>query len=213
MRRKNHGPLHLTSWQVEQLKLITHSLRKLNRDALRELRRIGHTGVTPTQYREAGGSFGSIATRMISALRFRCGVLKAEPEQLRFQLNVRFVTPCVHRSKSKELSRRDDDKAEPEALIPHPAHQAEMASLLELTNSIEARVSRRSVSRGASLDRFFRGIARLRLAVLQQQQDLLATAPQVFQFKLNVADGPEICPDCLKSKEIDGTMEGHDRQV
>jgi hypothetical protein len=54
----------------------------------------------------------------------------------------------------------------------------------------------------------FGGINRLRLAVLQQQQDLLATAPHRMLFELHVADSPEICPDCLKSKEIDGTMEG-----
>jgi hypothetical protein len=44
--------------------------------------------------------------------------------------------------------------------------------------------------------------------VLQQQQYLLATVPQLIPlFELQVADGPEICTDCLKSKEIDGTIE------
>lgn len=81
--------------------------------------------------------------------------------------------------------------------------------MLELTNSIEERVSRRSMLRGAPLNEFFRGINRLRLAVLQQQQYLLATAPQLMPlFELHVADGPDICTDCLKSKGIDGMMEG-----
>ena len=48
----------------------------------------------------------------------------------------------------------------------------------------------------------------MKLAVLQQQQHLLATAPQLIPLVLEVADGPEICTDCLKSKEIDGMMEG-----
>jgi hypothetical protein len=211
MLRKNQRPSSLTSWQVQQLKPISHSLRKLNRDALRELRRIGHTGLTRTQYREAGDLFRTIAMRMISALRFRHEILKAEQPQQQFRLNVRFVTPCVHhvhRSKSRQLAGHDDDEAQREALTLHPAHQADIASLLELTNSIEERVSRRSMLRGASLNEFFGGINRLRLAVLQQQQYLLATAPQRMLFELHVADGPDICTDCLKSKEIDGMMEG-----
>jgi hypothetical protein len=211
MLRKNQRPSSLTSWQVQQLKPISHTLRKLNHDGLRELRRIGHTGLTRTQYREAGGLFGAIATRMISALRFRHEILKAEQPQQQFRLSVRFVTPCVHhvhRPKSKQLAGHDHDEAQREALTLHPAHQADIASLLESTNSIEERVSRRPMLRGASLNEFFGGINRLRLAVLQQQQDLLATAPQRMLFELHVANGPEICPDCLKSKQIDGTMEG-----
>jgi hypothetical protein len=133
------------------------------------------------------------------------------------RLMVRFVTPCVHhvhRSESRQRTGHDDDEAEREALKQDPAHQAEIISLLELTNSIEDLVSRRSSLRGVPLNAFFRGINRFRLAVLQQQQYLLATAPQLIPlFELQVADGPDICPDCLKSKEIDGTMEGHDRQV
>jgi hypothetical protein len=84
----------------------------------------------------------------------------------------------------------------------HPAHQAEIASLLELTTSIEERVSRRSILRGASPNEFFRGINRLRLAVLQQQQYLLATAPPLESLcDLQFTYSPEPCADCLKSKE------------
>jgi hypothetical protein len=98
MFRKNQRPSSLTSWQVQQLKPITHNLRKLNRDGLRELRRIGRTGRTHAQYREAGDLFGRIATRVIGALRFRHEILKAEQPQQQFRLDVRFVPPCVHHS-------------------------------------------------------------------------------------------------------------------
>ena len=97
---------------------------------------------------------------MIGALRFRHEILKAEQEQQPIRLNVRFVTPCVHnvhRSESRQLTGHDDDEAEREALRQDPAHQAEIESLLELTNSIEDRVSRRSMLRGAPLNEFFRG--------------------------------------------------------
>jgi hypothetical protein len=73
---------------------------------------------------------------------------------------------------------------------------------------MEDRVSRRPMLRGLSLNKFFVGITRLRLAVLRQQHDLLATAPQQMLFKLNVVFGSAICPDCLKSKENNGTIEG-----
>src|SRR6266404_5227522 len=157
MLRKNHKPHSFTSWQVQQLKRITHSLRKLNRDARRELRRIRYTGLTRTQYREAGELLGTMATRLISALRFNDEILKAEPEPQTLRLMVRFVTPCVHnvhRSESRQLTGHDDDEAEREALKQNPAHQAEIESLLELTNSIEYLVSRRTLLRGAPLNAF-----------------------------------------------------------
>src|ERR1700730_3714099 len=96
MLRKNQRPSSLTSWQVQQLKANSDSLRKLNRDTLRELRRIGHTGLTRTRYREAGDLFGTTATRRISALRFRDQILKAEQPQQQFRLNIRFVSGVHH---------------------------------------------------------------------------------------------------------------------
>ena len=67
--------------------------------------------------------------------------------------------------------------------------------------------------RARPLNEFFRGTNRFRLAVLQQRQHLLATSPQPkLMVELQVADSPDICTECLKSKEIDGTMERHDQQ-
>ena len=214
MLRKNQRSLRLTSWQMQQLKPVSRTLRKLNREARHELRRIKYTDLTSTRYREAGELFGTIATRMIGALRFHHEILKAEQEPQLFRLKLHFVTPCVHRSERRQLTGHGDDEAEREALKLEPAHQAEIMSLLELTNSIEDPVSRRSTLRGAPRNVFFRGLDRFRLALLRQRQHLLATSPQPKRlFELQVADGPDICADCLKSKEIDGTMEGHDRQV
>ena len=214
MLRQNQRPLRLTSWQMQQLKPVSRTLRKLNREARHELRRIKYTDLTSTRYREAGELFGTIATRMIGALRFRHEILKADQEPLRFHVEVHFVEPCVHRSESRQLTGPGDDEAECEALKLEPAHQAEIMSLLELTNSIEDPVSRRSALRGAPRNVFFRGLNRFRLALLKQRQHLLATSPQPKRlFELQVTDVFDICPDCLKSKEIGVTMEGDDRQV
>jgi hypothetical protein len=154
---------------------------------------------------------------MISPLRFHHEVLKAGPEPQTHRLMLHFVTPCVHnvkRSESRQLTRHDDNETEREGMKQDPAHQAEIESLLKLTNSIEDRVSRRAMLRGVPLNAFFRGINRFRSALLQQQQHLLDTAPQLIPLvELQVADGPDICTDCLKSNEIDVAMEGHDRQV
>ena len=139
--------------------------------------------------------------------------LKAGPEQQPLRVVVRIVTPCVDGSESRQLTGHDDE-AQREALKPDPAHQAELIPLLELTNSIEDLVSRRSMLRGVPLNAFFREINRFRSAVLEQQQHLLATAPQLTPpFELQVDERPDVCPDCLQSKEIDVTMEGHERQV
>jgi hypothetical protein len=216
MLRKNHRPSSLTSWQVQQLKRVSYTLRRLNVEARRKLRRIRHTDLTRTKYREAGDFLGTIATQMTGALRSHHEISKAELEPRRFQLNVHFVTPCPHvrPSKSRDLGAPDNDEAEREVLKQDSAHQVEIESLLHLTNSIDVLVSRRSILRGGLPKEFFRGINRFRLVVLQQRQHLLATSPRPkLQFELNVADGPDICTECLKSKEIDGTMESCDRQL
>jgi len=101
----------------------------------------------------------------------------------------------VGRSLPAQLTGHDDDEVELEALKQDPAHDAEIESLLELTNSIEELVSRRSMLRGVPLNEFFRGINRFRIAMRQQQQHLLATVhqlkPQVeIQFE-DDADGPQ----------------------
>jgi hypothetical protein len=217
MLRKNQRPLSLSSRQVQQLKQINRVLRKLNSDARRELRRIAYKDLTPARYREAGQLFGTIASRMICPLRFHHEVLKAKPEPQTHRLMVRFITPCVHslkRSEGRPLKRHDDNETERQGMKQDPAHQAEIESLLELTNSIEDRASRRAMLRGVPLNAFFRGINRFRSAVLQQQLYLLAIAPRPIPLvELQVADGPDICTYCLKSNEIDVAMEGHDRQV
>ena len=113
MLRKNQRPSRLTSWQVQQLKRVKRTLRKLNREARRELRRIKYTDLSRTQCRDAGDMFGTIATRMIGALRFQHEILKAEQERKPLRLMVRFVTPCVHhvhRSESRQLTGHDDDE-------------------------------------------------------------------------------------------------------
>jgi hypothetical protein len=213
MHRWNQRPLSLTTWQLQQLKPIGLRLRKLNRAARRELRGIRYTDLSPTQYREAGNFFGTIATRMIGALRSYKEISKAEQEPLDLRLNVHFVTPCVHNTNSMELTARDADEVEGKVLEQDSAHQVEIESLLQLTDSTEELVSRRSMLRVATPHAIFRGTNRFRLAVLQQRQQLLATSPQPkLMFELEVADGPDICTECLKSKEIDGTMESHDQQ-
>jgi len=137
MPRKNQRPFKFTDSQVQQLKRTNKNLRKLNRAARRELRRVGHMELTRTQYREAGDLLGTIATRMIGELRFHHAIVEAEPEQQPLRIVVRFVTPCVHRSESRQLTAHDDDEAERETLKLDWAHQAEIEALLELTNSIK----------------------------------------------------------------------------
>lgn len=213
--RKNQRPLSLTSREVQQLKRISHSLRKLNRAAHRELRRITYTDLTRTQYREAGEFCGTIAIIIIGALRFHHEYLKAEREQQTLRMVVHFVTPCIyhHHPESRQLTEHDNER-KCGALKRDPAHLAEIESLLKLTNSIEELVLRRSTLRGVPLNTFFRRINHFRLAMLQQQQHLLDTTPQLIPLvELQFADRPDVCTDCLTSKEVEGTIEDDDRQV
>jgi hypothetical protein len=167
MLRKNQRPFTFTDRQKQQLKGISHDLRKFNRIARGQLRRIGHLNLTPRQYCEAGEFLGIVATRMTSALRFRKAILRAGRQQQPLRIVMHFDTLCDHCSESGQVTGHDDDdETTREALKQDPAHLSEVDSLLELTSRIEELVSTRSALRGPPLGAFFRRVSRFRLAVL-----------------------------------------------
>jgi hypothetical protein len=218
MLRTNQRPFYFTDTQVQQLKRTNDTVRKLNRIARGELRRIGQLGVTPRQHREAGESLGTIATRMTSVLQFRQGILTAGRQQQPLRIVVRVGMLCHHCSERGQLPVRDDDETTREALKQDPAHQSEITSLLELTSRIEELVSTRSTLRGAPLNAFFRQVSRFRRAVLKQQRDFQATAlRQTTEIEIEVQDedqiGLDICDECHKPMEIEGTTGDYERQV
>jgi hypothetical protein len=217
MIRKNQRPFNFTDWQVQQLNRTNYTMRQLNRIARDVLRRIGHLYLTPRQYREAVTSLATVTIRMTSALQFREAILTAARQQ-----QLQLIVLHFGSSESEELTAHDDDETACEVLKQHPAHQTEIASLLELTSRIEELVSTRSTLRRASLNAFFQRVSRFRLAVLKQQRDLQATsARQTTEIKLEYEhefededpNGFGICDDCHKSIKIDGTTEGYEPEV
>jgi hypothetical protein len=208
MLRKDQRPFCFTDSQVQELNRINYKLRKLNRSAHDQLRWLGRPSLTTGQYREASESLGNIATQMTSALRFRRQILRTGREQQPSVFVVRYVPSCDHLPSNPTLTELDDSGTPRKAMKPDPAHQTELKSLLEFTSRIEDLVFTRSTVRGATLNAFFRGISRLRLAVLIQQEALEALADEQ-PFKVEFEDeGPNGCPDCAKSLSIDG-MDGH----
>jgi len=211
--RQNQRPFNFADFQVQQLERINHHLRKLNRTACGELRRVAYVGPS-TRYREVGNSLEIIAIQMFSALRFRQGVLIAGRQQQPTLLVIRFGTQCVHCSKNEHGRHVDNRPAACVVLELDHAHEQEIDSLLELARRTEEAVSARCESRGTRPIKFFRGISRLTSAVLRQQRDLHETAfkhPPEIKVEFDDADGPDICMDCHKPMEIDDPMEGHDR--
>lgn len=206
MLRKNQKPFYFTNEQEKQLETNNLGLRKLNRIAREQLRRIGHIGITPTQYREAGVSLGLLATRMSSALRLRQQILSAGQQQP--SLTVIHFEPFCECPESRRLREHRKDQNVCEALKPDPAHLAEVDVLLALTTRIEDLVSCRSTLRGSQLNAFFRQISRFGLAVLKQQKHFQAAVseqePQI-QFQ-----DEDICPHCHQSTDIADIMEGDD---
>jgi len=215
MLRKNQKPFYFTEEQEKQLETNNLGLRKLNRIAREELRRIGHIGITPRQYREAGESLGMLATRMNSALRFRQEIPRAGRQQQPDRVVIHFSTLCDC-PESRRLREHKEDKNACEALKPDLAHLAEIDALLALTSRIEELVSYRSTLRGSQLNAFFRQISRFGLAVLKQQQHLQAAVPQQelqIEFQDEDPNGLNICPHCHQSTDIADTMEGYDRST
>jgi hypothetical protein len=159
-----------------------------------------------------------VATRMTSALRFRQEILTAGRQQQPLRIVLRFGMQCRNCSEREQLPVHDDDETTREALKQDPAHQTEITSLLELTSRIEELVSTRSTLRGAPLNAFFRQVSRFRRAVLKQQRDFQATAlRQTTEIEIEHQDedpnGLDICDECHKPMEIDGTTGDYERQV
>ena len=212
MKTQNPGPFNLTDGQEWRLKRIIHNLRKLNRAANRELRRIVGTDLIHTQRSKAGDILRIIAIQMISALRVRQGILIAGRRHQPTLIVLGFGLRCARCSKNKHARPDDDELATCEALKLDPAHEKEIDSLLELARRTEEWVSARCESRGMRSIRLFRGISGLTSAILRQQRDLLNTAfKQTPEIKIEFDDsgGPDICMDCHRPMEADDTMDGH----
>jgi hypothetical protein len=211
--RKYQSPLLFTQWQLQQIKNTNRKLRDLNRDAFRELQRVGYPGLTTARCRVAGHSLRIVALRMISALEFLQHMLIADQEQQTIRVRVRFVTPCDCCEGNRQLTRSDDDEANSrEALKQDPDLQTEIDNLLGLAHRTEELVLARHKSRGSALPlAFLVGMSRLKCAVLQQQQQLRAMGLQPGPaIEVEFDHGPEICPSC--HKVLRGPIEEDDWQ-
>lgn len=200
---------NFTDWQVHQLSRTNRTLRNLNRDALAALRRNRFAAKSDKEMRDAGDSFAMMANRMMFTLRVRRELLLAGREQP-YQLiqvtvgvvcdacaDIPYTKPDHHQANSREV------------LEPDPAHQAEVEDLLEFTLRTEERVSARCGSGPAPLKAFFRGIGRLTLAVLRQQQDLRESAPKRVP-KIEVVNSFDNCAQCRKPMK---TEDGEDNRT
>ncbi len=110
MIRKDQRPFNFTDWHVQQLTRSTRSLRRINRAALCELRRIEGTDLTHTQYREAGESVGIMAIRMTLLLRLRQEILVAGREQQQQLIQLIFSSYCENCTESRSLRKPDCDE-------------------------------------------------------------------------------------------------------
>jgi hypothetical protein len=204
MLRKNQRPFLFTEVQLQQLKRTEDSLRKLNRDALRALRRIGFTDLTNRKYSEAGQSLRIVATQIISALQFREEILIAGREQQPQTIEVRIGRRCATCFKNRRLREPADEESDSsKALKQDPGHQTEIDSLLELAYQTEGRVSERCKSGGAIPHAFIGGISRLRSALLRQSRHLRDIAPRQTT-EIEVLSLPrDVCMYCHKRTKND----------
>ncbi len=216
MTRQNQGPINFTDDQEQQLKRIINKLRKLNRDANRELRRLVGTDLTHTQCSKGGDILRIIAIQMISALRVRQGILIAGRRQQPTLIVIGFGLRCDRCSTNMHVGPDDDEPATCEVLKLDPAHVKEIDSLLELARRTEERVSARCESRGMYPIELFRVFSSLTSAILRQQRNLRDTAfKQTPKIKVESDDsgGPDICMDCQRPMEVDDVMDGHNRDI
>ena len=173
MIRKDQKPFSFTDWHVQQPRRSTHSLRKINRAALCELRRIGRTSLTHTQLREASKSIGIMASRMILLLRLREGILVAGREQQPQLIQIIFSSCCENCTERQSLRKPDcEETVGREALKNDPAYQKELESLLGLALRTEEKVSAQCELGRTLPSVFILKVCCLISAVIRQQQQL-----------------------------------------
>jgi hypothetical protein len=173
MLRKNQRPFIFSVGHVQQLRRNTHSLREVNRAALRELRRIGDTDLTHTQYREASESVGISASRMILLLRYRQEILATGREQGPQLIQVIIgSSDCKKCAEIRRLEAGCNEPVSEETLKNDPGYQKEIESLLELGFRTERRVFARHKLGRAVPSMFFTKASSLISAVIRQQQQL-----------------------------------------
>ncbi|MBZ5653583.1 MAG: hypothetical protein LAO18_24245 [Acidobacteriia bacterium] len=173
MLRKNQRPFISSVGCAQQLSRNTHCLREVNRAALRELRRIGDTDLTHTQYREASESVGISASRMILLLRYRQEILATGREQgvQLFQL-ILGSSDCENCAEIRRLELGCNEPVSEETLKNDPEYQKEIESLLEFALRTERRVFARYKLGRAVPSMFFTKVSSLISAVIRQQQQL-----------------------------------------
>lgn len=195
MIHKNQRLFCFTDRQVQQLKQIDHRLRRLNRNALDELRDIGRTTLTYAQYQQRGERIATIATFITSALRVHEGILVSGREQEPEEFEVRFAPNCESCEENGRPENPDTDEDVLRYGRKHdPSYQKEVEDLLEVAQKTEERVSARCTSRRAPPLALVMAISRLTSAVLRQQQLLRRTArKRVFEVKFSKTD---TCPHC-----------------
>lgn len=172
MLRKNQRPFMFAVGHVQQLRRSAHSLREVNRAALRELRRIGGTDLTHTQYREASESVGISASRMILLVRYRQEILVTGREQRPQSIQVIFSSDCENCAEIRRLEPGCNEPVSEETLKNDPGYQKEIESLLELALRTEKRVFARHKLGRAVPSMFFTKVSSLISAVIRQQQQL-----------------------------------------
>jgi hypothetical protein len=200
MIHRNQRFFCFTDWQTQHLKRIDHSLRKLNLDALDELRDVGRTTLTHAEYQKRAEHLTTVAIRMNSAVRVRKDILASGREQDVQKVVVIYVPSCDNCAENGLPEKPDsDENALREAGEPDPTYQKEIEVLLDLTLRTEERLWVPWKSRRAPPQALFVAISRMTSAVLRQQQLLRSTAlkraPDV-EFIDN-----DFCPQCNSQPE------------
>ena len=203
MLAKSNKPYFFADSQVQQLNRTTRRLRKLNRDAQRELQRLNNLGLTNTKYRAAGKSFEILALQMISLLRFRETILNSAREQRvdEFVLRIGFI---CHECRLNEIQcARPPISPSPdrslEVLKQDPAHQGEVEMLLLLAQKIGERLSARNMLT-TTRRVVMTGLKRLTDALLKQWRHLKETL-NTPEARIEVRMEGDACYVCKEPNE------------
>jgi len=209
LRYRNLRTLSFTRRQSEQLRNTQATLRKLNRSALDQLRRIGYSAFT---YSEAAKSLAVVATLMNSVLQVREQIISDASEQGPRLIQVVLGTYCEScNNKPHPLNEPDDHQADfAEPLKQDPAWWAEIDGMLELAPRKAELLFARRMAQGTLPRALSTALNRLTNALLRQRRHLQELVPKQ-EAKIEVLEEFGTCTVCGKPPALSAEKEDPDR--
>lgn len=198
MPAKYKGRYLFTERQLQEYDRTLAYLRRLHRDALRELRQVNRSNLTHKRYAQSSVFLTSVGTQIISAVKSLVEILRSAGELLLPRVIFEVSPLCSNCTAPPDLHDHPGD----EVPALDPAHLHELDQLLDFANQIRGQLWTRSMrSKDLIPGTLFKGLERLTNALVKERrhfQETAAAPPTPIEFRVN----DPVCCVCHQPLEI-----------